>query len=332
MAQAKKTLYQILGVSRDATSVDIGLAYEMRSSELQHATPPDPSGLALVREAHGILTNPQRRAAYDAQLVTATEKAAASEQAGAPDLELEGDDEDKPRKLPVIPIVIGAVVVVAILVVVLRPSKTEAPPPPPAPVVAAPKPPPPKLKTGVEILADASTSSGQLLGYSMSGAAAPVGIALAIEPGTMVTTCHGIPAGAKLVVKVGKESHSAELTITDEDLDLCRLSVPSFTTPPLKVASEEPKAGDKIFAVGVNSKGEFAATEGTIKKALKSPAGNVLEVSMPIAPTGSGGGIFDEQGRLVGIAITPHSYGAGLQIALPTTWIARMRSRAVPTK
>lgn len=329
MAQPKKTLYQILGVSRDASSIDVGLAYEMRSAELQRAMPPDPSGLALVHEAYEILTNANRRAVYDAQLLTASEKAAAAQQA-TPDLELEAEEGDEARKVPVVPLAIGAVVAIIVLVVAMRAMQGEPPPPPP-PVVEAPKPPPPpKLKTGGEILADASTSSGQVLSYSMSGRATPVGIAVAVEPGTMITTCHGIPAGSKLVVKVGAESHSAELTITDENLDLCRLSVPTFATPPLKVAPAEPKAGDKIFAVAANAKGEFAATEGTIKSVHAFKIGNVVEVSMPIAPTGSGGGIFDEQGRLVAIATTPHKYGAGLQVAVPTTWIARMRSRVGP--
>ena len=77
MAPPKKTLYQILGVGRDATPTDIGLAHEMRMSDLQNRTPPDPSTLALVQQAFEILSNPKRRAAYDSQLLTASEKAAA---------------------------------------------------------------------------------------------------------------------------------------------------------------------------------------------------------------------------------------------------------------
>lgn len=79
MAQPKKTLYQILGVRRDASAEEIGLAHEMKSAEMQRAQPPDPGGLALVTEAHRILSDPERRAAYDAALVAAAEKAAAAQ-------------------------------------------------------------------------------------------------------------------------------------------------------------------------------------------------------------------------------------------------------------
>ena len=51
MAQAKKTLYQILGVPRDASAIDIGLAHEMKSAEVQRANPPDPSAVSLVNQA-----------------------------------------------------------------------------------------------------------------------------------------------------------------------------------------------------------------------------------------------------------------------------------------
>ena len=338
MAQPKKTLYQILGVPREATTVDIGLAHEMKSAELQHVVPPDPSGAALVQQAFEILSNPQRRAAYDAALGTAAEKAAAVQQAAdqAPDLDLEAgdEDEDKKRKMKLVAMVGGVAVIFIVLFLAFR-AKAPAPQPPAESVAEAPKPappPPPRLRTGTEIVTDASTSSGQLLSYSMSGTATPIGMALAIDQGQMVATCHGLPAGAKLVVKVGPQMHPADLTITDEELDLCRLTVAGFTTPPLKVAAEDAKAGDRIFAVGMNAKGELAATEGKVNQVRATPRGKVLEVSMPIAASGSGGGIFNEQGQLVGIATTPHSFGAGLNIALPVSWIAEMRSRATPAK
>jgi serine protease Do len=132
-------------------------------------------------------------------------------------------------------------------------------------------------------------------------------------------------------VKVGAELHAADLTITDEELDLCRLSVAGFATPPLKVATEEAKAGDKVFVFGMNAKGEAAATEGKVNQVRTTPKGRVLEVSVPVSATSSGGGVFNELGQLIGITTTPHEFGAG-NIALPVSWIAQMRSRATPPK
>ena len=336
MAQPKKTLYQILGVPRDASEEQIGLAHEMKSAEMQQRVPPDPSGLAMVNQAHEILANPQRRAAYDASLAAAAEKAAAQEQlAQGTDLEVDTADEDdeRRRKLKLGGMIAGMAVVLVLLFLAFRP-KSPPPAPAPEPVAEAPKPappPPPKTRNAAEVLADASTSGGQLLGYSMSGTASPIGMALAIEPGQMITTCHGIPAGSKLVVKVGAQQHPADLTITDEELDLCRLSVAGFTTPPLKIAADEAKAGDKVYVFGMNAKGEAATTEGKVNQVRATPRGRVIEISVPVAATASGGGVFNALGQLVGIITTPHDYGPGLHVALPVAWIAQMRSRTTPT-
>ncbi len=78
---AKKSLYEILGVPRDAMDLDIGLAHANRLKELQRASPPDPGAQVLLHQAYETLSDARRRAAYDASLVTAAEKAAAAEQA-----------------------------------------------------------------------------------------------------------------------------------------------------------------------------------------------------------------------------------------------------------
>jgi serine protease Do len=325
MAPPKKTLYQILGVGRDASDEDIGLAHEMRMSDLENRTPPDPSTLALVQQAFEVLSDTKRRAAYDARLLSASEKAAAEQQGGAPDLEIGEEDEPK-KKLPIVPIAVVAVVVIVALFFALR---SPAPKTPTlvaeTPKVAAPA--PPKMRNAAEVLADATPSAGPLMVYSMSGTATPIGMALAIDQGTMLTTCHAIPAGGKMVVRVGKEQLPADLTITDEALDLCRLSVAGLTAPPLKLAPEEAKAGDKIVAVSLDTRGALATAEGTIKAVRKGKAGELLEISTPIGANASGAGIFDQHGKLVGIATVPHDQGTGLHIAIPSTAIAQMRSR-----
>jgi S1-C subfamily serine protease len=327
MAQTKKTLYDILGVPRDANAIDIGLAHQRRSAEFQRAVPQDPSAEALLHEAYEVLNDPARRAAYDASLLTADERAAAAQQA-EPDLVIE--DEPAPgRRIPWPAIAVAAVVVLAILYFALRPDRLPDPDAKP-PVAAAPRPAPPpapKALAAADILKQASSASGKLVSVEMSGRSTPLGIAVAIEPNTMITTCHGIQAGGKLVVVAGTETYAADLAITDETLDLCRLSVAGMNVKPFAIATDEPRAGDRIIAVGMNAAGELAATEGTIKQLVPSANGKVLELSVPIAATASGGGVFDPYGRLVGIATTPHKYGANLHVALPASWIAQMRSR-----
>lgn len=330
MATPKKSLYDILGVARDANALDIGLAYQRRMSAQQRTVPQDPNAESLLQQAHEILSNPKRRAAYDASLVTAAEKAQAAEQAQAPDIVLEGDDEEAKPKVKHVAIIaaVAAAVVAALFVMLRSGDKHEAPKPPV--VVEAPKPPPPpppKPLGPEQVLPPALQSVGRVMSYEMSGRAVPVGLAIAVEPGVMVTTCHGISGGTQLVVKVGAESNSGNLTVTDEVLDLCRITVAGLNARAVTFSPDDAKAGDKVYVMGANAKGELALTEGTVKQLRAAPAGKVLEISVPVAAAGSGGAVFDVFGRVVGIATTPHAYGPGLNIAIPAAAIAQMRSR-----
>jgi hypothetical protein len=324
---AKKSLYEILGVEPDANDLDIGLAFQRRNFELQRIAQPDPNAIALVQQAHEILSNPKRRAAYDAARVTAAEKAAAEDQ--EPDLVIEEGEPEASRPKWLVPVIVVAVIAVVGAFFALKPGPAPQPTQP-APVAEAPKPappPPPQPMTRQQVLTAAIRATGQLLAYDMSGAAVPLGLAVSLDPGTVITTCHGITAGSKPVLRHGAETLSAELTVADEVLDLCRFTVPGLAGGTLAIAAEESRAGDRIHALGVNAKGEFALTDGTVKQVRMAQNVKVLELSLPIAPGGSGAPVMDDFGRVVGIATTPHRYGAGINAAISSAWISQMRSR-----
>ena len=75
----KRTLYDILGVERDANAIDIGIAYKAKIEALNRNPGADPNEANLVHEAYHVLCMPNERAAYDAKLISMAEKAAARE-------------------------------------------------------------------------------------------------------------------------------------------------------------------------------------------------------------------------------------------------------------
>jgi S1-C subfamily serine protease len=93
------------------------------------------------------------------------------------------------------------------------------------------------------------------------------------------------------------------------------------------MAEADPKPGDTIYALGANAAGELALTEGTVKRLVPDSRGPLLEISMPVAPNGSGGPVFDGFGKVVGIATTAQGHGAAVSLAIPVSWLARMQSR-----
>ena len=334
----KKTLYEILGVPRDAVDHDIGSAFQERMAAIDKAGTADPGEVALLTTARDVLSNAKRRAAYDASLVTLAEKDQAKQQAAAPDLVVEADpdeEEEEPKSKRLVPIV-GIAVAVALVIFLVAKFTGRSEPPrqaeaesekPAAPAKPAPPPPPPKPLGAHQILPFAINAAGQVMSYEMSGAAVPIGLGIATESSTMITACDGIPAGAQLVVKKDKEFLSATLVVTDEEFDLCKLAVAGLNVKPVAIATDEAKAGDKVYVLGANSKGEYALTEGTVKQVWMAKSVKALELSMPIAPNGRGGAVFDQYGNLVGIATKSARFGNNVSAAVSSGWISQMRQR-----
>ena len=75
-------------------------------------------------------------------------------------------------------------------------------------------------------------------------------------------TCR---AGGQIVARIGAESLPATLVVTDEDLNLCRLSVPRMEAAVIAASGEEPKAGDKVYASASTRARELSVVEGTVK-------------------------------------------------------------------
>jgi S1-C subfamily serine protease len=144
----------------------------------------------------------------------------------------------------------------------------------------------------------------------------------------LVTTCHGLKAGAQLVAKIEPRSIATRVSVVDEALDVCKLSGEDVGSRPLRIG-DDAKAGDKVYAVRADAQGKLDLVDGTVKELFATPQGKVIEVTMPISAEMSGGPVLDTYGRIVGVATAPHAYGAGRNIALPVGWIKEARSRAI---
>jgi len=70
---------------------------------------------------------------------------------------------------------------------------------------------------------------------------------------------------------------------------------------------------------------QAAAPRSDLPKRLASGA---VMAALALATAWFGGPVFDTYGRLVGVATTPHDFGAGLNVVLPVSWASQMRQRA----
>ena len=325
----KRSLYDILGVQRDAMAIDIGVAYKKRLAEMERRPGTDPQEIALVREAYHILRQPKEREAYDASLITREEREEAKAH-GAPDLVLEADDEEtlkgRGRKRAILAVAIIAFAIVAALVLSRMGSDRSAPPAPIAAdkVAAPPPPPPPRTRDATEILGIAAPVIAGIVAYDISGKPQPAGNGVLVAPDAIVTTCHALPASATIVARVGVESVPATVAIFDEDLDLCRLMITPVSARPIVPNVEEPKAGDKVFVVGYHQEGVLSVVESKVTAVRAANAARLIDLSVTVPAGASGGGLFDAYGRLVGVLTDKGN------AAIAAATLAQMRTRGQP--
>jgi serine protease Do len=335
----KRTLYDILGVEKDAGAIDIGLAYKAKIKALDREPGADPNEINLVHEAYHVLCMPSERAAYDAKLISMAEKAAAREAAQDLDLVLEPDEAEAPPAWKNKYVLAGAALMLALVAFWLArsPSKpevrivaqrelkpeaaTQAPQAPIAPVLAP--------RSAEELFAELSQSTARIVVHDVAGRAVGLGSGVVTGTGTVITNCHVATAGGSLSVKVGSEQFSASVEVADEEYDLCRLSVTGLTAPAVNIGTADSlKTGQKVYAIGSPQGLELTISDGIVSGMRDLPQGRVIQTTAPISPGSSGGPLFDAYGRLVGIMTFQHRSGQNLNFAVPADWIAGIRSRS----
>jgi S1-C subfamily serine protease len=294
MYGGKNTLYEVLGVNRSASAGDIVRAYRKLRAEMTAGVAADDPQGALVHEAYEVLSDPQRRAAYDASL--------------------RGSGFLRPTRMIAAGPKWGLIAAAAAAVLVgayfaLRPSGHAG--------ASIPQ----------EIVAAVSPAVGRVQSIDIQGRYTSLGHAFAIEKGVMVTTCQGFKANAQLVVSFGARKASAQLSRPDKTRDVCRLAVADAGSWPLPMATGEPAVGDKVYAASMNPAGDAIIVEGRVTGLIAVDGARAVEFTVPVTAAMSGGPLLDAQGRVVGMMAAQHPYGAGKNVALPAAWVAALRTR-----
>ena len=158
-----------------------------------------------------------------------------------------------------------------------------------------------------------------------------IGSAVVIGRSALVTNCHVLHKARTIVVRHGSRMHPASLEHRDPVRDLCQLHAAGVTAPAVPVVDWSTlRIGAKLYALG-NPRGlELTLSDGLLSGIRRDAADNIeaIQISVPISPGSSGGGLFDVYGQLVGITTSGLRESQNLNFALPATWIAELPRRA----
>jgi hypothetical protein len=160
------------------------------------------------------------------------------------------------------------------------------------------------------------------------------GSAVVIDKGKLVTNCHVLAKGKTANVRRKNVMYEAKLEHADPARDLCILEVADFNAPVVQLRSvTELRVGERVYAIG-NPKGyEVTLSEGLVSGLRdewrdKPTDINVIQTSAPISHGSSGGGLFDAEGRLIGITTSGRMDAQNINFAVPADWISEVPARS----
>ncbi|MBY4948457.1 serine protease [Cupriavidus respiraculi] len=168
--------------------------------------------------------------------------------------------------------------------------------------------------------------------YGANEAPLAGGSAVVVGPGLLATACNVLAGAHTIAVRRDNISYGATLEAPDVERNLCLLRVENFTAPAVAIAASVPGFGQKAYAAAVSDGRTLALREAQVTGLQAGPDGKLdriqlsLEADPAAAGRDSGGGLFDEQGRLLGIVSAPAAGDRRLR-ALPAAWIGEARTR-----
>lgn len=184
-------------------------------------------------------------------------------------------------------------------------------------------------KTPAEIFSMVSPSVVVVRALDAHDKVISLGSGVVIASAQVVTNCHVTEKGARLEVKSGLLTLPADLRYSDRERDLCQLAVPGLTAPSVKIGSvKQLKIGARVVALGTPQGLELSLSDGIVSALREAGDASIIQTTAPISPGSSGGGLFDEEGCLIGITTLYLAESQNLNFALPADWIAAIPERA----
>ena len=155
------------------------------------------------------------------------------------------------------------------------------------------------------------------------------GSGVVVAPDLFVTNCHVIARGKIFLAGHRQERLPARLMAYDADQDLCVLAVRGLNVTPARIGEVGAvRVGQRVYAVGTPEGFELTFSEGVVSGLREAAGGRYIQITAPISDGSSGGGLFDSEGRLIGITAFVFSAGQNLNFAAPADWAVDLAKQA----
>ncbi|WP_374476542.1 tetratricopeptide repeat protein [Zoogloea sp.] len=157
------------------------------------------------------------------------------------------------------------------------------------------------------------------------GVAEGQGSGVVVAPQRVVTNCHVIENAPVIRVFVGDKGLPAVWLRRNAIQDLCLLQVDGLGAASARLREGAvPAVGEPVFAVGNPLGFGLAVSAGLVAVAEQAQPQPYLVSTAPQSPGSSGGGLFDREGRLVGVTRAILGTGQNLNMAMSAAGVAAL--------
>jgi S1-C subfamily serine protease len=145
----------------------------------------------------------------------------------------------------------------------------------------------------------------------------------------VATNCHVTRRAQAIFVAKGPMRVRVSEQQADPRHDLCLLSVPGLSVPQAQIGSaEQLSVGQTLYFYGFPRAIGMSFSQGRVEALHPFDGSLVIETSADFAQGASGGGIFNDSGRLIGLATFLTAGKAGRNYAIPADWIPALAGTA----
>lgn len=170
-------------------------------------------------------------------------------------------------------------------------------------------------------------------GFKPDGSLA-YGTGVVVAENRILTNCHVLRQTQQAWVSQGEDSFGIVSVQADPHHDLCLAATQYFPAKPVALGDGSIlKRGQEVVAISHSSGVPTPLTSlGEIKSLYAMDGANVIRSSARFALGASGSGLFDGEGRLIGINTFKTTGREAYYYALPIEWLADLQKQPSTTK
>lgn len=188
-------------------------------------------------------------------------------------------------------------------------------------------------KSPADVFEGVSGSVVVVYGKDPKGKVISLGSGVTLAASEVATNCHVVDEASDLSVRHMGVEYPAARQHSDYDRDVCSLVVPGLKAKVAQLGTTQAlKVGQRVYVIGAPYGLELTLSEGIISSLREVQGGRYIQITAPISAGSSGGGLFDEEGLLIGLPTFYLSEGQQLNFAVPVEWVKALPQREAVAK